>query len=114
MRTSRIVKRPAEVWKALCNIHKTKSSSNIIFVCHKFFACKIQADDDLFDHVNNLKVKVLVDQLAYLKVYVRKEDIVIFFESLPTSYEHLIIALEKMLVKDLTKEYVTTHLIHDV
>ena len=58
---------------------------------------------------------MLADQLAYLEVSVRKEDIfIIFFESLPSLYEYLIIALEMMPMKDLTKEYVMAQLIHEM
>jgi hypothetical protein len=41
LRTSRVAKGLAEAWKALCNNYKTKSLSNIIFVHHKFFTCKM-------------------------------------------------------------------------
>jgi hypothetical protein len=59
-------KGPAEAWKILCNIHETKSLSNILFVRCKFFTCKMDEGDDLLDHVN--KVKALADQLTCLEV----------------------------------------------
>ena len=52
-------KGPAEAWKILCNIHETKSLSNILFVRRKFFTCKMDEGDDLLDHVN--KVIALAD-----------------------------------------------------
>jgi hypothetical protein len=35
------------------------SVSKIIFVCHKFFTCKMQEDNDLLDLVN--KVNTFID-----------------------------------------------------
>ncbi len=106
-------KGPSEAWKTLCNIHETKSLSNILFIRRKFFTCKMQESDDLLDHIN--KVKALADQLACLEVPVRDEDIVMtLLESLPASYEYLITALETMPMKELTMEYVTARLMHEV
>jgi len=106
-------KGPAEAWKALCNIHETKSLSNILFIRRKFFTCKMVEGDDLLDHINN--VKALADQLACLEVPVKDEDIVMtLLESLPASYEYLITALETMPMKELTMEYVTARLMHEV
>jgi hypothetical protein len=65
-------KGPAEAWKTLCNIHETRSLSNILFIHRKFFTCKMQEGEDLLDHIN--KVKALADQLACLEVLVRDED----------------------------------------
>ena len=45
-------KGPAEAWKTLCNIHETKSLSNILFVRRKFFTIKMQEGDDLLAHIN--------------------------------------------------------------
>ena len=50
-----------------------KSLTNILFVCRKFFTCKMQENDDLLDHVN--KVKAFANELACLEVYVQKENI---------------------------------------
>ena len=33
---------PVEAWETLCNIHKTKSLSNILFLRRKFFTIKIE------------------------------------------------------------------------
>ena len=56
-------KGPAEAWKTLCNIHETKSLSNILFLRPKFFTIKIQEAHDMLDHIN--KAKSLADQLTY-------------------------------------------------
>lgn len=78
-----------------------KSLSNIFFVCCKFFMCKMQEGDNFGDHVN--KVKMFVDQLAYLEIVMREEDIVMtLFESLLASYNNLITALKSIPIKDLT------------
>ncbi len=106
-------KGPAEAWKTLCNIHETRSLLNILFTRRKFFTCKMQEGEDLLDHIN--KVKALADQLACLEVPVRDEDVVMtLLESLPPSYEYLITALETLPMQDLTMEFVTTRLIHEV
>ncbi len=104
-------KGPAEAWKTLCNIHKTRSLSNILFIRRKFFTCKMQEGEDLLDHIN--KVKALADQLACLEVPVRDEDVVML-ERLPPSYEYLITALETLPMQDLTMEFVTARLMHEV
>jgi hypothetical protein len=64
-------KGPAEGWKTFCNIHETKSFSNILFVCRKFFTCQMDEGDDLLDHVN--MVKALADQFVCLEVPMREE-----------------------------------------
>jgi hypothetical protein len=105
-------KGPAEAWKTLYNIHETWSLSNILFICHKFFTCKMQEGEDLLDHIN--KVKALADQLACLEVPVTDEDVVMtLLESLPPS-EYLITALETLPMQDLTMEFVTARLMHEV
>ena len=84
-------KGPAEAWKTLCNIHETKSLSNILFIRRKFFTIKMQEGDDLLTHIN--QVKALADQLTCLEVPVREEDVVMtLLESLPPSFESLITA----------------------
>ncbi len=106
-------KGPAEAWKTLCNIHETRSLSNILFIRRKFFTCKMQEGEDLLDHIN--KVKALADQLTCLEVPMRDEDVVMtLLESLPPSYEHLITALETLPMQDLTMEFVTARLMHEV
>ena len=106
-------KGPAEAWKTLCNIHETRSLSNILFIRRKFFTSKMQESDDLLDHIN--KIKALADQLACLEVPMRDEDVVMtLLDSLPPSYEYLITALETLPMKDLTMEYVTSRLMHEV
>jgi hypothetical protein len=102
-----------EAWKTLCNIHETKSLSNILFIRRKFFTCKMQEGEDVLDHINH--VKALADQLACMEVPLRDEDTVMtLLESLPPSYEYLITALETKTREELTIDYVTARLIHQV
>ena len=106
-------KTPAQAWKALCNIHETKSLSNILFVRRKFFTIKMQEGDDLMAHINH--VKELADQLTSFEVPVREEDVVMtLLESLPPSFDNLIIALETLRLEDLTLEFVTARMMHEV
>ncbi len=39
----------------ICNIHEMRSLSNILFIHHKFFTCKMQEGEDLLDHINKFK-----------------------------------------------------------
>lgn len=106
-------KGPAEAWKILCNIHETKSLSNILFICRKFFTIKMHEGDDLLTHIN--QVKALADQLACLDVPVREEDVVMtLLESIPPSFENLITALETLHMKDLTVEFVVARMMHEI
>ena len=67
-------KGPAEAWKTLCNIHETKSLSNILFIRRKFFTIKMDESDDILMHIN--KVKSLADQLTCLEVPMKEGDVV--------------------------------------
>ena len=87
-------KGPTKAWKTLCNIHETKSLSNILFFRHKFFTCEMQEGDDLVDHVK--KVKAFAGQVACLERLMRDKDIVVtLLESLQASYGYLITALKR-------------------
>jgi len=82
-------KRPTKAWRRLCNIHETKSLSNVLFIRCKFFTCNMQEDEDMLDHIN--KVKGLTDQLACLEVPVTNGDVVMtLLENLLVSYVYLI------------------------
>ena len=106
-------KGPAEAWKTLCGIHETKSLSNILFLRRKFFTCKMYEGDNMLDHIN--KVKSLADQLLCLDVPIKDEDLVMtLLDSLPTSYENLITALETRPMKELTVDFITARLIHEM
>ena len=103
----------AEAWKTLHGIHETKGLANILFLRRKFFTIKMQESDDLLQHIN--KVKTLADQLEALDVAVIEGDIVMtLLESLPSSFENLIMAMETKDIKELTLTYVTSRLIHEV
>src|SRR5687767_389670 len=64
-------------------------------------------------HINH--VKELADQLTSFEVPVREEDIVLtLLESLPPSFDNLIIALETLRLEDLTMAFVTARMMHEV
>ena len=103
----------AQAWKTLCGIHETKGLANVLFLRRKFFTMKMQETDDLLQHIN--KVKTLADQLDALDVPVTEGDIVMtILESLPPSFENLIVAMETKDIKELTLTYVTSRLMHEV
>ena len=103
---------PAEAWETLCNIHETKSLSNILFLRRKFFTIKMEEGTDILEHIN--KVKSLADQLLVLEVPLRGEDVVMtLLDSLPPSFDYLITALETRPFKELTMEFVTARLVHE-
>ena len=102
-----------EAWKTLCGIHETKGLANVLFLRHKFFTIKVQESDDLLQYIN--KVKILANQLEALDVAVTEGDIVMtLLESLPSSFENLIVAKETKDLKELTLTYVTSRLMHEV
>lgn len=104
---------PTVAWQILCDVHEQKTLSNVLFVRRKFFTITMQEGDDMLDHIN--KVKALADQLACLDVPLRNEDVVMtLLQSLPDSYDYLIAALETRPLKELTLEYVTARLMHEV
>ena len=106
-------KGPAEAWKTLCNIHETKSLSNILFIRRKFFTIKMDEGADILDHIN--KVKSLADQLTCLEVPMKDEDVVMtLLDSLPPSFDHLITALETRPISELTLDFITARLMHEV
>ena len=73
----------------------------------------MQEGGDMLDHIN--KVRALSDQLTCLEVLVRDEDVVMtLLDSLPSSYNHLITTLETRDMKELTLEFVTARLMHEV
>ena len=77
------------------------------------FTIKMQEGDDLMAHINH--VKELADQLTSFEVPVREEDIVMtLLESLPPSFDNLIIALETLRLEDLTMAFVTARMMHEV
>ena len=73
----------------------------------------MQEEDNLLDHVN--KIKALADELACLEAPVTDGDVVMtLLESLPPSYEFLITALETRPIHELTMEFVTARLMHEM
>jgi hypothetical protein len=73
----------------------------------------MQEGENVLDNINH--VKALADQLACMEAPVRDEDTVMtLLESLLLSYEYLIMALETKAREELTMEYVTARLMHEV
>jgi hypothetical protein len=109
----RSCKTPREAWAKLCNIHEAKSLANILFLRRKFFTIKMEEEDDMLAHIN--KVKALADQLNGADVTISDGDVVMtLLESLPPSYEYLIVAMESRPISELTLDYVTSRLLHEL
>ena len=69
--------------------------------------------DDMLAHIN--KVKALADQLNDADMAIFDGDIVMMLlESLPPSYEYLIVAMEIRPIQELTLDYVTSRLLHEL
>lgn len=70
-------------------------------------------EDDMLVHINN--VKVLAYQLNIAKVTILDGDIVMMLlESLPLSYEYLIVVIETRPIQELTLNFVTLRLLHEL
>ena len=81
-------------WKVLQNIHNTKILSNILFIWHKFLACKMQINDNLLDYNN--KIKALADQLICLDICVIDEYIInISLKACHSPYTYKVTTLDK-------------------
>ena len=73
----------------------------------------MQEGDHLLDNVK--KIKAFADQLVCLQVHVwRKTPTRLFLKRLLASYEYLITALEMMPIRELTMEYMTKCLMHEI
>lgn len=72
----------------------------------------MQEREDLLYHIS--KVKALAKQLVCLEVPLKDEVVTILLTSLPSSFDNLITILEVMHVKELTMEFVTMRLMHEM
>ena len=73
----------------------------------------MEEEDDILAHFN--KVKALADQLKGADVTILDGDIVMtLLESLPLSYEYLIVAMESRPICKLILDYVTLRLLHEL
>ncbi len=68
-------------------MHETKTIGNKLFFRKKFFTIKMQKGEDLFMHIN--MVKVLVDQLHSIEVKIEDEDVyMVPLMNLPPSFDN--------------------------
>ena len=73
----------------------------------------MEEKDDMLAHIK--KVKALADQLIGADVNITDGDIVVtLLESLLPSYEYLIVAMESRPINELTLDYVTSRLLHEL
>ena len=102
-----------EAWKTLCNIYDIKSLSNIFFIRYKFFTIKLDKGADILNHIN--KVKSFANQLTCLDVSMKDKDVVMtLLDSLPPWLDHLMTALETRVILELTLDFITACLMHNV
>lgn len=95
-RTLCTCKSPKDVYKILCNIHKT---------------CKILESQQILDHIN--KANTLAYQLACLTLPLRKKNVIMtLLKTLSTSYKYLITTSDTIPIKDLILEDVIACLMH--
>ncbi len=100
-------------WETLCGVHETKTIRNKLFLRRRFFTIKMQEGEDLLAHIN--MVKALADQLRSIEVNIEDEDVyMVFFMSLPPSFDKLVMSLESMLTKDVDLQFIVARLLHEV
>jgi hypothetical protein len=100
-------------WKTLCNVYESRNLSNVLWWRQKLFTLKMEEGEHLMAHVN--KVKALADQLVVVEKPLHKEDVVMtLLASPPDSYYPLIVAIESILKKKLTMDYVTAGLAREM
>ena len=86
---------------------------NILFIRCKFFTITIDEGVNILDHNN--KVKSFADQLTYLDVPIKEEDVVMtLLGSLPPLFDLLITTLETHSVKELTLDFNIAYLMYEV
>ena len=79
--------------------------ANVLFLKRKFFIINMEEKDGMLVHIN--KVKANADQLNVVDLTISDGDIVMaLLESLPPSYEYLIVAIESWPIEELTLDYV--------
>ena len=90
-----------------------KNFDNILFLWRKIFTMNIEDDDDML--VNIIKVKIFADWVNGADVAINDGDIVMtLLESLSSSYEYFIVAMESRPIQQLTLDYVTSRLLHEL
>jgi hypothetical protein len=100
-------------WETLCGVHEAKTIGNKLFLRRRFFTIKMQEKEDLLAHIN--MVKVLADQLCSIEVKIKDEDVyMVFFMSLPPSFDNLVTSLESMSTKDVDLQFIVARLLHEV
>jgi hypothetical protein len=93
------------VWETLWGVHKAKTIENKLFLQRRFFTIKMQEGENLLAHIN--MVKVLADQLSFIEVKNENEDVyMVFFMSLPTSFDNLVTSLESMSTRDVDFQFI--------
>jgi hypothetical protein len=100
-------------WETLCDAHEAKTIGNKLFFRRRISTIKMQKREDLFVHIN--MVKVLADQLRSIEVKIEDEDVyMVFIMSLPPSFDNLVTSLESMSIKDVDLQFIVVRLLHDV
>jgi hypothetical protein len=101
------------VWETLCGVQETKIIGNKLFIQKRFFTIKMQEGEDLFMHINI--VKVFVDQLCSIEMKIEDENVyMVFIMNLPPSCDNLVMSLESMSTKDVDLQFIVTRLFHEV
>jgi hypothetical protein len=87
------------IYETPCGVHKAKTIENKLFLRRRLFTIKMQKGENLLAHID--MVKVLVDQLRSIEVKIEDEDMyMVFFMSLPPSFDNLVTSLKSMSTKD--------------
>jgi hypothetical protein len=89
-------------WKTLCNVYESRNLSNVVWSREKLFTVKMEEDGHLMVHVN--KVRALANQHNGVQKPLHEVDVVMtLLSSHLDSYSSIIVALESVSMKDLTR-----------
>jgi hypothetical protein len=99
-----------QVWDKLSSVFENKNLVNRLLMKRRFLTIRMNEGEKVQTHLN--LVKSMSEQLIAIGVQVSQEDLIMtLLMSLPTSYEHLITALDSVKSDELTFDYVSAKII---
>ena len=94
-----------EIWQKLAKIYELKAFARKRYLCRMFCNLQMAEDDTMQQHISTLDD--IVHQLSTISVNYPDDEIAMtLLDSLPESYDNLVITLEGM--DDISSDYVKT------